>query len=66
MIMRNGIRSALRSRGRTALFTALILLLTLTLTLGIGMWAYCAQALDTMDESYTSSALVEYMGENHP
>lgn len=66
MIVRNGVRSTLRARGRTILFTLLILLLTLALALGLGMWAYCAQTLAAMDESYTSIALVEYMGEDYP
>ena len=66
MIVRNGVRSTLRARGRTILFTLLILLLTVALTLGLGMWAYCAQTLAAMDESYTSVALVEYMGEDYP
>lgn len=66
MIIRNGIRSTLRARGRTILFTLLILLLTVSLALGLGMWAYCAQTLAAMDESYTSVALVEYMGEDYP
>ena len=66
MIVRNGVRSTLRVRGRTILFTLLILLLTVALALGLGMWAYCAQTLAAMDESYTSVALVEYMGEDYP
>lgn len=66
MIIRNGVRSTLRARGRTILFTLLILLLTVALALGLGMWAYCAQTLAAMDESYTSVALVEYMGEDYP
>ena len=66
MIVRNGVRSTLRARGRTILFTLLILLLTVALALGLGMWAYCAQTLAAMDESYTSVALVEYMGEDYP
>ena len=66
MIVRNGVRSTLRARGRTILFTLLILLLTVALALGLGMWAYCAQTLAAMDESYASVALVEYMGENYP
>lgn len=45
MILRNGVRSTLRARGRTVLFTLLIWLLTVSLALGLGMWAYCAQAL---------------------
>lgn len=54
MILRNGVRSTLRARGRTVLFTLLIWLLTVSLALGLGMWAYCAQALAAIDESYTS------------
>ena len=66
MILRNGIRSTLRARGRTGLFTVLLFVLTLTLTLGLGMWNYCAGTLADMDENYTSIALVEYMGEDYP
>ena len=66
MILRNGVRSTLRARGRTVLFTLLIWLLTVSLALGLGMWAYCAQALAAIDESYTSIALVEYMGDDYP
>lgn len=66
MIARNGIRTTLRTRGRTALFTALILLLTLTLALGLGMWAYCRGTLAEMDETYTSVALLEYLGQDYP
>ena len=66
MFLRNGILSTLRSRGRTLLFTLLILLLTLSLSLGLGLWSYCAQTLETMDETYTSIALLEYMGEEYP
>ena len=62
MIIRNGIRSTLRARGRTALFTALILVLTLSLSLGLGMWAYCGRTLAEMDQRYTSVALLEYLG----
>lgn len=66
MILRNGIHSTLRARGRTGLFTALLFVLTLMLTLGLGMWNYCAGTLADMDENYTSIALVEYMGEDYP
>ena len=66
MIVRNGVRSTLRARGRSVLFTLLILLLTLALTLGLGMWSYCARTLAAMDGQYTSVALVEYMGQNYP
>ena len=66
MIARNGIRSTVRARGRTALFACLIFFLTLTLTLGGGLWACCAATLKTLDGQYTSIALVEYMGEDYP
>ena len=66
MIARNGIRSTVRARGRTALFACLIFVLTVTLTLGGGLWAYCAAALEALDGQYTSIALVEYMGEDYP
>lgn len=66
MILRNGISSTLRARGRTVLFTLLILILTLALTLGMGTWAYSAALLSKMDRAYTSVALVEYMGADYP
>ncbi len=66
MIIRNGILSTLRARGRTALFSLLILLLCLSLSLGGGLWAYSAAMLSEMDEAYTSVALLEYMGADYP
>lgn len=66
MILRNGIRSTLRARGRSLLFTLLILVLTLALTLGMGAWAYSTALLNQMDTGYTSVALVEYMGQDYP
>lgn len=66
MMIRNGILSTVRAKGKTALFTMLIFILTLSLALGMGLWSYCAQTLTTMDEAYTSIALVEYMGQDYP
>lgn len=66
MILRNGVRSTLRARGRSVLFTLLILLLTLALGLGLGMYAYSAATLADMDARYTSVALFEYMGALYP
>ena len=66
MIARNGVRTVLRARRRAVLFTALILLLTLTLALGLGMWSYCRETLAEMDETYTSVALLEYLGQDYP
>ena len=66
MIIRNGIRSTLRARGRSLLFILLIFVLTLALTLGVGAWAYSSALLSQMEEGYTSIALVEYMGQDYP
>lgn len=66
MILRNGIRSNLRAKGRTILFSLLIFAVTVSLALGLGMWGYCGQMLQRCDESYTSIALVEYMGAEYP
>lgn len=66
MILRNGIRSNLRARGRTALFGLLLFGLTVLLTLGLGLWRYCSTTLAQMDETYTSVALVEYLGADYP
>ncbi len=66
MIIRNGVNSTLRARKRSALFTLLIFLLTVTLTLGIGLRAYCGQLLIQMENSYTSVAIVEYLGSDYP
>lgn len=64
--LRNGIRTALRARGRAVLFTLLLVVLTAGLSLGLGMWAYCHGTLAAMDRAYTSVALVEYPGSNYP
>lgn len=66
MIIRNGILNTVRAKGKTVLFTLLIFILTLSLSFGIGLWSYCAQTLQVMDETYTSIAVVEYMGEQYP
>ena len=66
MILRNGIRSTFRAKGRSLLFTLLILVLTLALTLGVGTWVYSSTLLEQMDGSYISTALVEYMGQDYP
>ena len=66
MIIRNGIRSTLRAKGRSVLFTLLIFVLTLSMTLGLGAWAYSSALLNQMEEGYTSIALLEYMGQDYP
>ncbi len=66
MIVRNGVNSTLRARKRSILFTFLIFLLTVTLTLGISLRVYCGQLLLQMEDSYTSVAIVEYLGSDYP
>ena len=66
MIIRNGILSTVRSKGKTVLFTLLIFVLTLSLGLGLGLWSYCTLTLQSMEETYTSIAVVEYMGDQYP
>lgn len=62
MIIRNGIKSTFRAKGRTALFMLLIFILTVTMTLGLGLWAYCGSMLEHADRTYTSVVLAEYIG----
>lgn len=66
MIFKYGIRSALRAKGRSILFAALIIFICLTLTLGMGMWYYCGGQIEILDESYSSVAILEYMGADYP
>lgn len=66
MPIRNGLRTALRAKGRTVLFGLLIFALTLILSLGAGLWGACAQLLRAMDGTYCSVAVAEYMGEAYP
>lgn len=66
MIIRNGILSTVRAKGKTVLFTLLIFVLTVSLSLGLSLWSYCDLTLQAMDKTYTSIAVVEYMGEQYP
>ena len=66
MFVRNGIKSNLRERGRTALFSLLILFLTVTMILSLSVLLYCNAVMDACDEAYRSIALVEYMGSEYP
>ena len=66
MFIRNGIKSILRERGRTALFTLLIMLLTVTMILSMSVLLYSRAVIDACDKSYRSIALVEYMGAEYP
>ena len=66
MFIRNGIKSVLRERGRTALFSLLILLLTVTMILSLSVLLYSTSVMEACDEAYRSIALVEYMGPEYP
>ena len=66
MFIRNGIKSILRERGRTALFSLLIILLTLTMILSLGVLLYSKAVMAACDEAYRTIALVEYMGGEYP
>ena len=66
MIIRNGIRSILRERGRTALFSLLVVLLTVIMILSLSVLLYCNAAMDACDRAYRSIALIEYMGSEYP
>ena len=66
MFIRNGIKSILRERGRTALFTLLIMLLTVTMILSMSVLLYSRAVIAACDKSYRSIALVEYMGAEYP
>ena len=66
MFVRNGIKSDLRERGRTALFSLLIVSLTVALLLAISVLLYCRAVMDACDKACRSIALVEYMGTEYP
>ena len=66
MFIRNGIKSILRERGRTTLFSLLIVLLTVTLILSLSVLLYSKAVMAACDEAYRSIALVEYMGAEYP
>ena len=66
MILRNGIRSILRERGRTARFALLIVLLTVAVISSLSVVLYCTAMMDACDGAYRSIALLEYMGSEYP
>ncbi|MBR4308660.1 MAG: hypothetical protein IKT58_03595, partial [Oscillospiraceae bacterium] len=66
MFIRNGVKSILRERGRTVLFSLLIILLTVTLILSSSVLLYTKAVTDACDDAYRSIALVEYMGSQYP
>ena len=63
MIIRNGINTNIRARGRTALFFILITALTFSLVLSLGVLSYSERMVGRCDEAYRSVGLIEYTGE---
>ena len=63
MIIRNGINSNIRARGRTALFFILITALTFSLVLSLGVLSYSKRMIGRCDETYRSVGFIEYMGD---
>lgn len=66
MIIRNGIKSNIRAKGRTVLFSALILLLAGMLALSMGVKLYCDSMIKSSDASFRSMAQIEYLGAEYP
>ena len=66
MLVRNGILTCFRQKGRTVLFFLLLTVLTIALLLAQGVMLYCDSALSQADSQYRSIAVVEYMGEDYP
>ena len=66
MYIRNGIKTNIRSRGRTALFFALIFMLTVVMTAAAGVRGYCVSAIEKCDGEFRSVALIEYLGAEYP
>ncbi|MBO4452758.1 MAG: hypothetical protein J5793_02370, partial [Clostridia bacterium] len=66
MIIRNAIKSNIRARGRTLLFSALIIALAAMLTLSLGVRLYCSAVIDSADSSFRTVARIEYAGTEYP
>ena len=66
MMLRLSIKSVLRTPLKTVLFLLLIGAGIASLCLGIGMWESADRLLENADETYTTVAYVEYVGENYP
>ncbi|MBR3415721.1 MAG: hypothetical protein IKO92_01645 [Clostridia bacterium] len=66
MYIRNGLKTNLRAKGRTALFFALIFVLTFVMTSAAGILSYCNSAIKQCDREFRSVALIEYLGSEYP
>lgn len=66
MILRNGIKSNIRAKGRTALFFALIAALTFSFVLSLGVLSFSERTIARCDEAYRTIGLVEFTGGEYP
>jgi ABC-type lipoprotein release transport system permease subunit len=66
MIFSNSIKSIVRSKGKTVLFTILIFSLTLALAICVSVWAGIEMFLKECDEFYTTVGVFEYIGTEYP
>lgn len=64
--VKNGIRSVLRSPGKTVLFFFLLLSLTAVLALGLCVYSAVSGYLDDCDTYYQTIAELEYIGHSYP
>lgn len=66
MIFRNSIKSVIRTPAKTILFSLLLIAITAFLCLGVGMWRSSDRLLKQADETFQTTALLEYIGANYP
>ena len=64
--VKNGIRSVLRSPGKTVLFFLLLLSLTAGLALGLCVYSAVSDYLEDCDTYYQTIAELEYIGHSYP
>ncbi len=66
MFFRDSMKNLVRSRGKTALFFALLLILTLLVGLNLCVWLSVNRYLAACNETFTTIGLLEYMGADYP
>ena len=66
IIIKNGIKSTLRAKGRSTLFVILIAVVAIALILSVSIRLYCQNMLAECDNHYTSILQFEYIGANYP
>jgi ABC-type lipoprotein release transport system permease subunit len=66
MIFSNSIKSIVRSKGKTALFSILIFSLTLALCICVSVWAAIDAFLEECEDFFTTIGVFEYIGTEYP